>query len=388
MRRLSVVALMGAAPLLAASAAGAAEPVHVRANAAFAACLESSIAAFNRTGHQAVLDVGDPDPINGADLVVGDDSEMVRLLEGGTADLRGAVDLGYLPWVLVSPGGVSAQSMPPEETLSVLGGRAGTEARAWASALGPARVRLTRDPALLTAARWALVPRSLAGAGTQRPAAVHALVATASVILGSPRVAAAREVLAFLRGEMRAGGLLSACLDPAPLASSSTPNVGAAAFAQSIVDWWLPQCSLDHNRYNDPQEVVGAPDAVFLGTKDSYRGIMSMGQGGYVVVDMGVTVVDGNGPDIRVYQTTANEPVTVYASDNPGGPFTLIGLRVTCGTRSPGRVSNHCDFDLRDGGLAQARYLKIEDGEIYPCLSGDTLTEGTDIDAVEVLNQR
>src|SRR5262249_30818520 len=156
------------------------------------------------------------------------------------------------------------------------------------------------------------------------------------------------------------GGRLRAWLDPAPPASAAgAAGTGAVAYAQAVVDWWLPQCSLEHNHYNDPNEVLGAPDAVFLGTKDAYTGIMSMGQGGYVVVDLGVTAVDGPGADVRVYQMTSNEPVTVYASDSASGPFTLIGLRVTCGTRSQGRPANHCDFDLRDGGLAQARYLKI-----------------------------
>jgi hypothetical protein len=157
-------------------------------------------------------------------------------------------------------------------------------------------------------------------------------------------------------------------------------------YAQAVVDWWLPQCTLAHNRYNDPAEVLGPPDAVNLGGVDNYQGFMSLGEGGYVTVDMGVTIVDGPGADIRVFQTTSNEPVTVYASTSPGGPFALIGLRVPCGVRTPGVFSNHCDFDLHDGGVTAARYLKIEDGEIYPCLAGGTVTEGADIDAVQVLS--
>jgi len=374
--------------VLAGGLAAAAELVHVRANAAFAACLEPAVSAYNRTGHKVVVDVGEPEPLNGADLVVGDDTEMTHLLEGGTADLRGAVDLGYLSWVLVSPAGAGAQSMPPEESLAVFGGRAGAEALEWASGLAPSRVHLSRDRRELASARWALVPRSLAGPGAHRPAALRALVATAAVITGSPRAAAARTLLDFLRAQAGEGGLLRACLDPAPAVSSTSAGRGAAAFAQSVTDWWLPQCSLDRNGYNDPSEVLGAPDAANLGGKDNYRGIMSMGQGGYVVVDMGVTAVDGNGADVRVYQMTTGEPVTVYASDSPGGPFTLIGLRIFCGNRSNGVPANHCDFDLRTGNVAQARYLKIEDGELYPCLAGDTVTEGPDIDAIEVLNAR
>src|SRR5207245_9926527 len=105
-------------------------------------------------------------------------------------------------------------------------------------------------------------------------------------------------------------------------------------------------------------------------------------------VDMVEPAADGPGADIRVYQTTGNEPVTLYAATSPQGPFVLVGLRVTCGDRTPQVFSNHCDFDLHDAGLAEARYLKIEDGEIYPCLSGGTITEGADIDAVEILNQK
>jgi hypothetical protein len=153
----------------------------------------------------------------------------------------------------------------------------------------------------------------------------------------------------------------------------------------------MPTCSLASNKYVDPNEVVGPPDAVNLGGQDNYLGFISLGQGGYVTVDMGVTFTDGDGPDVRVYQTVsgAGEPVTLYASASPQGPFALVGLRVPCGTRTGGGVfSNHCDFDLHDGGVASARYLKIEDGEIFPCLARGTVTEGADIDAVELLGGR
>jgi hypothetical protein len=161
-----------------------------------------------------------------------------------------------------------------------------------------------------------------------------------------------------------------------------------AEYAQSVVDWWLPQCTLDRNGYKDPQEVLGTPDAANLGGKDNYRGIMSLGQGGYVTVDMGVSAFDGPGADIRVYQMTAGEPVTLYGAASAAGPFVLIGLRATCGVRTSGIAANHCDFDLAGTGLASARFLKIEDGEIYPCLAAGTITEGPDIDAVQILNAR
>jgi hypothetical protein len=133
--------------------------------------------------------------------------------------------------------------------------------------------------------------------------------------------------------------------------------------------------------------VLGPPNAVNTG-RDTYFGFMSLGQGGFVVVDMGTTITDGPDAEFRVYQTVGSEPVTLYASAAPEGPFAVLGLREVCNVRSGGGIfSGHCDFDLRAGGLSSARYLKIEDGEIYPCLHGSTFTEGADLDAVEILGQ-
>ncbi|HYU41526.1 MAG TPA: hypothetical protein VEQ84_05205 [Vicinamibacteria bacterium] len=398
MTRFRRLPLAGAALLLVGqadvrpSAAAATEPVRVRASAAFAACLAPALdSAARAAGVPVVLVTADPDPPQDADLVVGDDLEMTRLLESGTAEVASAVDLGQVPWVMVVPegapgGSLSAFAMEP---VAVLGGRAGREARASLGALAAGRLAVTSDAGELRRARYALVPRSLAGPGERRASAVRPLVATAALIANSPRRASAARLLARLAGT-EGRRALGPCFDPMPQASAqAAPARAAAVYAQSVVDWWMPACSLASNRYVDPNEVLGPPDAVNLGGQDNYLGFISLGQGGYVTVDMGVTFTDADGPDVRVYQTTTGEPVTVYASAAPQGPFTLIGLRVPCGVRTGGGVfSNHCDFDLHDGGLASARYLKIEDGEIYPCLARGTVTEGADIDAVEILGGR
>jgi hypothetical protein len=106
-----------------------------------------------------------------------------------------------------------------------------------------------------------------------------------------------------------------------------------------------------------------------------------------VIVDTGGAVVNGPGDDVRVYQITSSEPVTLYASAGPTGPWSLVGLRVPCGNRITQQLG-FCDFDLANAGLAEARYLKVEDGEGYPCLAGGTATEGSDIDSVGLLNFR
>jgi hypothetical protein len=387
------------------AAAAAPDTVQVRASAAFGPCLFPALEAFTRaTRVPAVLTVAEPDPPEGADVVVGDDAEMTRLLEGGTADLATSFDLGEVPWVTVGPPGSPAGALAASgrEPVAVLGGKAGRDARAW---LGrhPRAVDVTDEPAVLRAARQALVPRSLAGDGEAHAAGVRPLVATAAAVSASPRRATARQLLAFLASD--AGRLVvRGCFDPigtssqtgtaAPGASTAAVSAPSAAssraavpHAAQVVDWWLPQCSLTRNRYNDPAEALGPPDARSLGG-DNFQGFISLGQGGFVTVDMGTTVTDGSGPEIRVYQTTTGEPVTLYASAAPAGPFVLVGLRVPCGVRSAGVFSNHCDFDLAEGAVASARYFKVEDGEIYPCLAGGTVTEGADLDAVEILNSR
>ena len=370
--------------------------VHLRTSEAFAPCLAPAVAAFSReSGLSVVLDVGDLDPPRGADVLIGDDSEMTRLLEGGTADLATSFDLGSLPWVLVVPAGspvASLSALAPDRVV-VMGGRASRAARESLQGMPADRVRVSRDADELRQARHALVPRSLAGSGEQRPSGVRPLMAVTALITDAPHPSGARALMAFLRSD-RARRLLTPCLDPPPteadVKASVAGSVSGRAFAQSVVDWWLPECTLTHNAYNDPAKVLGPPDAVFLGIKDKYTGLMSLGQGGYVTVDMGDTAVDGPGADVRVYQVTGMEPVTLYAATSAQGPFNLVALREDCGTRVPGAApwERYCDFNLRDAGMAEARYFKIEDGEIYPCLAGGTITEGADIDAIEILNKK
>jgi hypothetical protein len=370
--------------------------LRVRASEAFAACLGPALDAFSRrSGVNVVLDVGDPDPPRQADVVVGDDSETTRLLESGDADLATSFDLGAVPWVTVVPEGspAGALSAVAPDRVAVLGGRAGRAARESLGNVAPDRLAVSRSPQELRAAPYALVPRSLAGPGEQRPSSVPPLIAVAAVIAKGPRVVGAHELLAFLHTDA-ARRLLSPCFDAVPsgggASAGSAHSAAAATFAQSVVDWWLPDCTLRTNGYNNPGEILGAPNAVFSGTKDQYSGMMSLGQGGWVTVDMGDTATDGPGADIRVYQVTSNEPVTLYGSTSSQGPFTLIALREDCGTRVPGAGNweRYCDFDLRGTGLAEARYLKVEDGEIYPCLSAGTISEGADIDAIEILNKK
>jgi hypothetical protein len=163
---------------------------------------------------------------------------------------------------------------------------------------------------------------------------------------------------------------------------------GLNPYGKSIVEWFVPACNLRQNIYNDPQDVLGPPDAGGVGP-DRFFGILSLGQEGHVTVDMEACAQDLSGNDLRVYQFVAQEPVTLYAAGSPSGPFQLLGYRVPCGTRVPGsQQRRYCDFDLGAAEVQEARYFKIEDGELYPFCPGDTVSEGADIDAIEILHQK
>jgi len=305
--------------LLAVLAAG---PVQVRVSPALAPCVQPALEALARESAPSfAVTSGAPDG-GEADLVIADDAELTRVLEGGRGVIATAVDLGIV--------------------------REGMMA---------------------------------AGAGERRRTSLAPLMVSAVEMAGARNAAAARSVLGLLRTPA-ARAKMARCF-----AVTAAPKAGMDAYGRAVADWWIPQCSLDRNAYDDVNQALGAPDAANLGGPDLYRGLVCLGLGGYVVIELGETAVDGPGDDIRVFQSTSNEPVTLYVSNSAAGPFTLVGMRHACGIRTPGVFSNHCDWDLRSAGVASARFVKIEDGEIYPCLAGGTLSEGADIDSVQTLNR-
>jgi hypothetical protein len=167
-------------------------------------------------------------------------------------------------------------------------------------------------------------------------------------------------------------GLVACGPEPPPLNYCTTPP---AAFGQAVTEWWIPRCSRSVNYYNDPAQALGPPNAA--GDKvELFTGMVSLGFGGHVTVDMGGCVDDRPGNDIRVFQFWSVEPVSVYVAEAPEGPYTALGLPQQCGV--------YCDFDLSAAGVSRARFIRVEDGEIYPC-PGDTHDEGADLDAVQAL---
>jgi len=147
-------------------------------------------------------------------------------------------------------------------------------------------------------------------------------------------------------------------------------------YAKTVEGFWVPAVCFANNIYNDPEEALGPPDWGGSGP-DQFYGWVSLGNGGWIDVDMVACAIDGEGHDVRVYQAVSGEPVTLFASSSPDGPWVLVEYRNTCRSR--------CGFDLGDAGIEEARYFRVQDGELFPC-PGDTVSEGADIDAVQILN--
>ncbi len=172
--------------------------------------------------------------------------------------------------------------------------------------------------------------------------------------------------------------------------STSSFEVGFACqtttdpYAKAYTDFFVDNCSSRRNRLLDPNTALGPPDARGL-TDASYRNFVSLGEGGHIVLDMGGCFADGPGDDLRIFQYIEYEPVVVRVATSANGPWYDLGKK-PCGEGGTGDTSGHCDFDLAPTGLRAARYVWVEDGELFPCSQATSRTEGADIDAVEILH--
>ena len=173
--------------------------------------------------------------------------------------------------------------------------------------------------------------------------------------------------------------------DPTPTPTPTPCAPATSPYAVAVAEWWIPASSLAQNIYNDPQQALGAPNVGGFGPSN-FTGFVSLGYGGHVTVDLGGCVTDVAGNDLRIYQAVSSEPLSVYVSTSPEGPFTLLPpFFQDCGTRVPGnRLMGYCEFDLASAAVQKARYVRVEDAEIYPCPC-DTVSEGADLDAVQAL---
>ncbi|MEO0226888.1 MAG: M14 family zinc carboxypeptidase [candidate division WOR-3 bacterium] len=134
---------------------------------------------------------------------------------------------------------------------------------------------------------------------------------------------------------------------------------------------WLYALRVVIVRYSQHAEQSNKTQPRFaLGTNDNV--FFSLGQSGYIVLDMGpnTPIVNIPGNDFTVYEGNDGtaEGYTVYASNNWNGPW------YSCGTGTGTQ-----DFDLATAGLSEARYVRIVD-------DGSTTSgqyAGFDLDAIK-----
>lgn len=99
--------------------------------------------------------------------------------------------------------------------------------------------------------------------------------------------------------------------------------------------------------------------------------------GGSIVLGFPGTIVNGPGPDIKLWEVTGgsnypDELVRVEVGDSPAGPWTEVAASVT----------RDAEFDL--GAVESANYVRITD--ISPPGPFEATADGFDLDAVQALN--
>lgn len=206
-------ALLPFAVLAAAVCVAAPVPLRVKASPAVAPCAAAAGAEYARaTGVQVVVETAallEASSAEGADVVVGADAELNRIIESGASNPELDVDVARIPWVLATAAGSAS---PDVATLArstsrvrVLGGAVSREAlRVLAQKdLTPANVQRIDGSAgrlRLAPGEAAIVPLSLAGPGAVSILAVPPITARALGVRSSRKAAAARAFLDFLGG--------------------------------------------------------------------------------------------------------------------------------------------------------------------------------------------
>jgi hypothetical protein len=160
---------------------------------------------------------------------------------------------------------------------------------------------------------------------------------------------------------------------------------------------------------NLPDIILGPPRGG--GEHQGSTHVVSLGTEGVIVVEMGMDIVDGPGPDLIVFENpfvvgggTFAEPGHVAVSmdgedfvehpcdaedapDFPGcaglNPVYANELTNDIDPTDP-EVAGGDAFDLADFGVSRARFVRIRDGGRVSGLGGDS--EGFDLDAIAVVN--
>ena len=153
-------------------------------------------------------------------------------------------------------------------------------------------------------------------------------------------------------------------------------DLSAQKYASKVVSYLIGGMN---NKNTDVDLILKEPHTSSK-SKKAYD--VSLG-GGFIVVDMGVTIVDGNGPDLVVHESgssisgASSEPFYVK-----GSPTMKPGSWVFLGEYSGDKTS----IDLKTFGVNNIRYIAIFD--TYFKTNDSAEYPGADIDAVVALNYK
>lgn len=145
--------------------------------------------------------------------------------------------------------------------------------------------------------------------------------------------------------------------------SATSECATADRFGATVVEY---HTTGDENAATDPRMAEGAPDCADGGPHD-----ISLGEGGYLVFDLGCTLTPSSGAEFRVWESDGQCPsaisdVYVVSVSQDGEQFIEVARPI--GTQ---------DVEVPTGAL---RYVRIDDGGA----SSSGASPGADIDALEL----
>lgn len=190
--------------------------------------------------------------------------------------------------------------------------------------------------------------------------------------------------------------------------ASMAPSFDPRSFAVRVVAF-EPGSGAGFGQDRMPDVVFGPPlgRGEFQGSLD----VVSLGNEGWIVLELGRPIVDGAGTDFLVFENAFLSGTMIFAEpgivgvSEDGESFVDFGCDTEDGPAYPGCAgvepvfanarSNDLDptdpevaggdaFDLADVGMARARFVRIRDAGISPGLGGESA--GFDLDAIAVVN--
>jgi hypothetical protein len=191
-------------------------------------------------------------------------------------------------------------------------------------------------------------------------------------------------------------------------AKDATPSFDVRRFAVRVVSF-EPGEGAGFGQDRLPDVVLGPPRG--KGPDAGGLDVLSLGQAGGIVLELGSTMTDGPGPDLLVFENAFRGPdgglfkeTAIVGASADGVTF----IDWPCTTDDPAKVHAGCAgihavlsspgngidpldplaaggdaFDLADVGLVSARFVRVRDSGLNPSLAP---SGGFDLDAVAVVH--